>query len=140
MRRRHATPSASRTIPVAAERLRLGRRRIERGRVRVRTVTRERHEIVDTPVTRDEVVVRRVPVDRFVDTPVPDRYDGETLVISVLEEVPVVVKRLRVVEEVHIERRTVTGRRRERVTLRRQEPITERLPPGRPALGTRRRP
>ena len=79
-------------------------------------------------------------ITHIVDTPVPDRYDGDTLVISVLEEVPVVVKRLRVVEELHIERRTMTGRRRERVTLRRQEPITERLPPGRPAPDTRRRP
>jgi uncharacterized protein (TIGR02271 family) len=125
---------------VLAERLRIGRRRKELGRVRVKKVTRARPRVVDAPVARDEVVVRRVPVDRFVEAPVPDRYEGETLIVSLMEEVPVVVKRLRVVEELHIARRTVTGRRRARVVLRRQEAIIERRPRGRPALDDRRRP
>ena len=140
MRSRSSDPSAPRTVPVLAERLRVGRRQKETGRVRVKKVTRERPQVVDAPVARDEVVVRRVPVDRFVEAPVPDRYDGDTLIVSLMEEVPIVVKRLRVVEELHIARRTVTGRRRERVMLRRQEPIIERSPRGRPALGTRPRP
>ena len=136
MKRRRSDESAPRTVPVIAERLNVGRRRVEVGRVRIRKVTRERDEMIDLPVTHDEVVVRRVPVDRLVDGPVPDRYDRGTLIVSVLEEVPVVVKRLRVVEELHIERRTTTVRRREPVVLRRQEPIIERRPGGRPPLDT----
>jgi Domain of unknown function (DUF2382) len=67
-----------------------------------------------------------VPAGRFVDGPVPDRYVNGRLIVSILEEVPVVVRRLRVVEELHIERRRQMVRRPQRVTVRREDPIIER--------------
>jgi hypothetical protein len=50
------------------------------------------------------------------------------LIVSILEEVPVVVKRLRVVEELHIERRRQTVRRPQRVAVGREDPTIEREP------------
>jgi stress response protein YsnF len=118
-------------LPIVAERLQVNRRRVTVGRVRVTKKTRHRDVVVDEPVVREDVLVRRVAVGRFVDGPVPERYVNGRLIVSVLEEVPVVVRRLRVVEELHIERRRQTVKRSQRVTLRREEPIIEReQPPG----------
>jgi stress response protein YsnF len=117
-----------RVLPIAAERLRVGRRRVPAGTVRVTRKTRYRDVVVDEPVVHEAVRVRRVPAGRFVDGPVPDRYVNGRLIVSILEEVPVVVRRLRVVEELHIERRRQTVRRPQRVTLRREEPIISRRP------------
>ena len=101
------------------------------GAVRVTKKTRFRDVVVDEPVVRGQVHVRRVPADRPVDGPVPDRYVDGRLVVSILEEVPVVVRRFRVIEELHIERRRQVVRRPQRVTLRREEPIIERKRPQR---------
>jgi uncharacterized protein (TIGR02271 family) len=115
-----------RVLPVIAERLRVERRRVTVGAVRITKKTRYRDVVVDEPVAREEVHVRRVPAGRFVDGPVPDRYVNGRLIVSILEEVPMVVRRLRVVEELHIERRRQMVRRPQRVTVRREDPIIER--------------
>jgi uncharacterized protein (TIGR02271 family) len=109
-----------------AERLRVDRRRVPVGAVRVGKRTRTRDVIVDAPLVREEVVVRRVPVGRFVDAPVAHRWEAGTLIVPVLEEVPVVVRRLRVVEELHITKRRAGRSRPQRVTVRREEPVIER--------------
>jgi stress response protein YsnF len=115
-----------RVLPVVAERLRVDRRRVTVGTVRVTKKTRYRDVVVDEPVAQEEVHVRRVLAGRFVDGPVPDRYVNGRLIVSLLEEVPMVVRRLRVVEELHIERRRQMVRRPQRVTVRREDPIIER--------------
>lgn len=109
-----------RVVPVVAERLKIGRRRIESGRVVVNTTTRSEDVVVDEPIRVGEVSVERVPIGRFVDAPVEPRFEGDALIVPVLEEVVVVTRRLRLVEELRIRRRTVTRRHRETVKLRRQ--------------------
>ncbi|HEX9820021.1 MAG TPA: DUF2382 domain-containing protein [Methylomirabilota bacterium] len=104
----------------------MDRRRVTVGTVRIRKKTRYRDVVVDEPGAHEDVRVRRVPAGRFVDGPGPDRYVNGRLIVSILEEVPVIVRRLRVVEELHIERRRQVVRRRQRVTVRREEPIIER--------------
>jgi uncharacterized protein (TIGR02271 family) len=108
------------------EHLKVGRKRVDSGRVIVKTTTRSDAVRVDEPLEADEVRIERVPVNRFVDAPVKPAFDGDVLVIPVIEEVAVVTKRLRVVEEVRIHRRTVTRRHRETVPLRRQAIEIER--------------
>lgn len=125
-----------RVVPVVAERLRVGRRKTVTGRVRVLKRTRSSTVVVDEPVVREEVTVQRVAVGRFVDGPVPDRYENGALVVSVVEEVPVVVRRFRLVEELRITRRRLTVPRRQPVTLRREEADVRREPDG----SRRRRP
>jgi len=115
-----------RVLPIVAERLRVDRRRVTVGTVRITKKTRYRDVVVDEPVAHEDVRVRRVPAGRFVDGPVPDRYVNGRLIVSILEEVPVIVRRLRVVEELHIERRRRVVRRPQRVTVRREDPIIER--------------
>jgi uncharacterized protein (TIGR02271 family) len=100
---------------------------LETGRVRVSKTVREREEVVDEPFLRQEVSVERVPIDRFVDGPVPARYEGNTLVIPVLEEVLVVEKRLRLKEEVRVTKIQSEASEPQTVTLRSEEMTVERV-------------
>jgi len=98
--------------------------------VRVRTVTREREEVVDEPLAVEEVEVARVPLDVWVDAPVPVRQEGDTTIVTLVEEVVVVEKRLRAIEEVRITKRRAVRHAPQHVTLRREEAVVERLDAG----------
>ena len=114
-------------IPLVEERAVILKRKKLTGGLRVRTVVRESEEVIDQPLTTDEVEVERVPVGRWVEAPVPIRQEGETTIITLLEEVVVVEKRLRATEEVRITRRRTTRQAAQHVTLRREEAVVERL-------------
>jgi uncharacterized protein (TIGR02271 family) len=114
-------------IPLLEERAVILKRKKLTGGLRVRTVVRENEEVIDQPLTTDEIEVERVPVDRWVEAPVPIRQEGETTIITLLEEVAVVEKRLRATEEVRITRRRTTRQAAQHVTLRREEAVVERL-------------
>jgi stress response protein YsnF len=114
-------------IPVVEERAVVLKRKKLTGGMRVRTLVREDEEVIDEPLTSEEVEVERVPVDRWVEAPVPIRQEGETTIITLLEEVVVVEKRLRATEEVRITRRRTTRQAAQHVTLRREEAVVERL-------------
>jgi uncharacterized protein (TIGR02271 family) len=116
-------------VPVVEEELRVGKRVVEAGRVRVTKRVREREELVDEPLVREEYEVERVPVNVFVDEPVGPRQEGDTLVVPVLEEVLVVEKRLLVREELRITRRQTERRETRRVTLLGEEVSVERAGP-----------
>ena len=115
------------TIPLVEERAVVLKRKKVTGAVRVRTVVREHERVVDEPLAVETVEVERVPVGRWVEAAPAVRREGDTTVIPVLEEVVVVEKRLRLVEEVRVTRRRTTRRASERVTLRREEAVVERL-------------
>jgi stress response protein YsnF len=89
-------------FPVIKERVEVQTRARESGVVEIRKTVNERTEVVDLPLQAEEVEVNRVAVNRFVDTPVPVRHEGNTMIISLLEEVLVVEKRLLLREEVHV--------------------------------------
>jgi uncharacterized protein (TIGR02271 family) len=115
-------------IPVIHEELEVGKRRVETGAgVRVQKSAYEEEQVVDVPLLHEQVEVQRVPVDRVVDGPVAVRHVGDTIIVPVMQEVLVVQKQLRLVEELHI-RRTRTERRDPRtVVLRKEEATVERL-------------
>ena len=114
-------------IPLVEERAVILKRKKLTGGLRVRTVVRESEKVIDQPLTTDAVEVERVPLDRWVEAPVPTRQEGETTIITLLEEVVVVEKRLRATEEVRITRRRTTRQAAQHVTLRREEAVVERL-------------
>jgi uncharacterized protein (TIGR02271 family) len=116
-------------VPVAAEELRVGKRKVETGVVRVRKLVREHEETIEQSFTRDEVQIERVAIGRVVETPPEPRNEGDTLVIPVLEEVLVVEKRVMLKEEVRVTWRQVEERSPERVVLRSEEVVVERDSP-----------
>jgi uncharacterized protein (TIGR02271 family) len=118
-------------VPVIAEQLEVQKRVVEAGGVRIRKTVSEREEVVDEPLMREEVQVKRVPVNKVVDGPVPVRHVGDTMIVSLLEEVLVVEKRLMVKEELHITKEQVESYRPQRVRLRTEEAVVERVDEGR---------
>jgi uncharacterized protein (TIGR02271 family) len=117
-------------IPVIDEQLRVHKREVVTGKVRVKKVMQEREEVVDEPLLSEDVEVKRVPIDRWVDSPVSVRQEGDTLIIPLLEEVLVVEKRLCLKEEIHVTRRRSESHRPERVVLRSEEALVDRLDVG----------
>jgi stress response protein YsnF len=112
-------------IPLAAERLRIGTRTRRTGSVRITTRVEQRSVLVDPPLRRQHVDVSRRRVDRFVDRPPDVRREGDTLIVPIVEEV--VTTRLKVVEELRITLRRSVERRPQRLQLRRERAIVERL-------------
>ena len=105
-------------IALVEERLEVGTREIERGRVQIRTKVDTREELVETALRQDEVQVDRVPIDRPVETvPVVREEDG-VLIVPIMEERLVVTKQLFLKEEVRISSRTRLETVRQPVFLR----------------------
>lgn len=114
-------------VPVVEETVTVDKRRNVTSIVRARTVTHENLVTVDEPMLSEQVDIERVPIDRFVDAPLPVRQEGETTIIPIVEEVVVVEKRLKLVEEVRLTKRQ-TIKHKPQTTVRRQEVIVDRLP------------
>ena len=119
-------------VPVVAESVEVGKRRVETGRVRVRKTVRTTEKVVDEPLIVEEVEVERVPINRVIAEAVGPRQEGDTLIVPLLEEVLVVEKRLMLREEIRITRRKAERRSPETVTLRSEEATVERVEGSRP--------
>lgn len=131
------SPAAERfqiSFPVVQEEAHVDKRVVDTGRgVRIHKTVSEREQIWDEPLSRDEMVVEHVPVGRLVaESEVPQmHYEGDTLVLPVLEEVLVVQKQLRLKEEVRVTRRREQVRQPQSVLLRSEQVTVERFDEGR---------
>ncbi len=117
-------------IPVIVEQLAVGTRTVDTGRgVRVHKTVVEQPVTIDERLARDEVEVRHVPVDRIVapDEAPANRYEGDTLIVPILEEVLVVERRVRIKEELHITRIRREEHYREEVVLKAEQVSVERF-------------
>jgi uncharacterized protein (TIGR02271 family) len=121
------SPEPPLVLPVLEEALDVQTRRVETGRVRLHKAVHTREVLVDEPLLREEVVIERVPVNRVVEGPIPMRYEGDTMILSLLEEVLVVETRLLLKEEVRITTRRTDRHAPERVTLRHEDVTLERV-------------
>ena len=129
-------------VPVYQEALTIGKRTVETGRARIAKHVTERSEVVDEPLLREDVQIDHVPINRiWVGPPPQPRYEADTMVVPLLEEVLVVEKRLMLREELHIRRVQHTVHdpqtvvlRSESVTVERVEPAAEQNTGGAPRL------
>lgn len=113
------------TIPVIEEKLRIGKRMVETGRVQIAKRVHEEEVEVDFPLDHEEVDVERVTINQYIETPPPAvRYEGDTMIVPVLKEV--VERRLVLVEELHITKRKVQTQTPQKVTLRKEEVTVKR--------------
>jgi uncharacterized protein (TIGR02271 family) len=117
-------------VPVLVEELDVQKRLVETGKVRITKVIHEHEAVVDEPLFYDKVAITRVPMQRVVDGPVPVREENGTTIISVVEEVLVVEKRLMLREEIHIRKQRIETHQPQRITLRSEEVQVERVPQG----------
>jgi len=123
-------PEAAQIIPLLEERLVVGRREVETGRVRVHLTTTTEDAAVREVLREERVEVERVPIGREVATApaVREEEDGAVLVVPVLEEVLVVERRLVLKEELWIRRVSTNRTSEQTVPLRRQTATVERVP------------
>jgi uncharacterized protein (TIGR02271 family) len=120
-------------VPVWQEELHVGKRTTDTGRgVRLHKTVSEHEQVIDQPGWQEELQVERVAVGDAVSAEDPPRarYDGDTLVVPVLEEVLVVQKQLRLKEELRITRRRREVRTPQTVTLRVEHVAAERFDEG----------
>jgi uncharacterized protein (TIGR02271 family) len=115
-------------LPVIVEELDVHTQRVETGTVRITKRVQEREVLVDEPLWRDEVDITRVPMQRVVDGPIPVRTEGDTTILSLVEEVLVVEKRWMLREEIHIRTPRIETHQPQRITLRSEDVQVERVP------------
>lgn len=127
----HADDDRAVRIPIVEERLHLAKERVETGRVRVLSTVRTEQVAVDEELSSTSVRVERVPVDILVDVAPQIRTEGDRTIMPVVEEV--LVKRFRIIEEVHLIREVTVDRYEEEISLRRKNVAVERIDLGQSA-------
>lgn len=116
-----AAENAATVIPVIEESATVGKQLVEAGKVRISKQVRETEQMVDVPLLREEVAVERVPIGQVVEERLPTRYDGDTLIIPVIEEQVFLTKRLVLIEELHVRKQTIETHESQRITLLKEE-------------------
>ena len=125
--KRNGRLAEEKVVPVVEETAVVYKERVVTDRVRLNKQVHEAHEVLDIPVRTETLEVERVPVGHFVEAAPAIRQEGDTTVYPVVEEVLVVEKRLRLVEEVRVTRRQATRHAQEEVVLRREEIAVEHM-------------
>lgn len=120
--------SETEVLALAEEEVRLGKRMVTTGKVRIRTVVDIETELAKATLAGETVEVTRTPVDRIVDQAPGIRVEDDVTIIPVMEEVLIVEKRLVLKEEVRIRRVATTEDVEIPVELRKQHAVIERLP------------
>ena len=119
--------NSSSSIPLLREEVNVEKKIIETGRVRISKVVKEDTEVLNLPTTIEQVKIERVPVNEIVESmPEPLRYEGDTIIIPVLQEVIVTEKKFLLVEEIHVTKILVSTEETKEITLRKEEINIER--------------
>ncbi len=108
-------------IPVIREQVIVDKKVVETGKVRISKRISEHEELIDVPVMQGEAAIQRVPVNQFVESAPAVRYEGDTMIIPVIQEQVVLQKKLLLVEEIHVTKQMVETHRSQKVTLLREE-------------------
>lgn len=117
-------------IPVIQEHLTVEKEIVEASKVHVHTKITEEEATVNVPIISEQYEVKRVPVNKVFNIAPSVRYEGDVLIVPVIEEVVVVEKRYKVVEEVHLIKHTIETPFMQQVTLRKEDVQVERIKPG----------
>ncbi len=120
-----STTEQANVIPVMEEHLHIGASLVETGRVHVSKKVIEEPYDANVSVFREELTVEKKPINQFIEGEAPvTRQEGSTTIVPVLKEV--LVKRLFLVEEIHITRQRLEDTVAARESLRREEVSIER--------------
>jgi uncharacterized protein (TIGR02271 family) len=119
---------AEEVFPVVHEHATFSSEVVETGKIRIRKRVIEEKASVNLPVINESYQVEHFPGSKdLLDTPPPAvRYEGNTMIIPVLREVSIVVKKYEVIEEVHITRRLTETPLVQEITLLKEHIDVER--------------
>jgi uncharacterized protein (TIGR02271 family) len=118
-------------VPIFEEELSVDIRTFDTGRgVRLHKTVDEQPVTVDELLMREQVDVHRVAIDQVLESgaALPSaRYEGDVLIVPVLEEVLVVEKRMKLKEELHITRTRIEASQAQTVVLKKEHVSIERF-------------
>lgn len=112
-------------IPILAEDLDIQKRRATSG-VRIKKEVQEHQETVEDMGFVEHLSIEHIPINLAIDKPAEVRYEGETLIIPIMEERVVLEKRLVLKEEVRVTK-THEPSAPQTVTLREEKARVERF-------------
>ena len=117
------------SLPVLQEELQFSKRVCDTGKgIRLHKTVSEEVWRVDDSVQQQTLDIQHVPMNTWISGTAPtNRYEGDTLIVPVLEEVLVVEKRLRLKEEIRITVQSHQHAMSERVALRKEQVSAERF-------------
>ena len=114
-------------IPVIEETYNVEKQVVTTGKVRIEKQVEEVNEPASIDLQHDEYTIKRVAINQYVDGDTPQvRYEGNNMIIPVVKEV--MVKRLLLVEEVHIIKDVVTTTEQVNIPLRKETVTVNRIP------------
>lgn len=113
---------------VVHEQVQVDKKVVETGVVQIVKQVSEDRQVVDLPSSREEITVERVARNQYVEVPPSIRYEGDTMIIPVLQEVIVTQKKTLLVEEVYVTKHRVHTHQSEEVILRKETIVVERTP------------
>ena len=124
------TPETNKSfsIPIIEEEVKVEKKVVEKGKVKIYKNVKEETESLNLPVINEEVQIERIPINKIVEkAPEAVRYEGETMIIPVLKEIAVIEKKILLVEEIRVTKTAIHSEQKEEVTLRREEINIERM-------------
>ena len=124
------TEKTTHVIPVIEEHVQVGKKIVETGRVRIIKTVNAEEAHVEAPLLQEEVQIERVPVNQYIEAAPAVRYEGDVMIIPVIQEVVVIEKRLMLVEEIRVNKQQLQTTVSETITLRKEEVKIERLDTG----------
>jgi uncharacterized protein (TIGR02271 family) len=105
MKRKSEDPPS---LNVLHEQVNIDKETVVSGKVVIRKNVYEENEMITVSVSHEEVKIKKVAINKYVDAAPEIRYEGETTIIPVIKEVLIVEKKLLLVEEVHVTKNVVT--------------------------------
>lgn len=113
---------------ILEERLTVGKRTIETGKVTLEKLTHEYEETLDVPLAVRSFDIERVVLNQPVDTAPPVRKEGNTTIYPLVEEQLVLTTQLILKEELRVTQRDTERRDTRTVTLKRESIEVNRTP------------
>lgn len=124
-----ATRPVEQVIPLAGEVLRVDKRTVEAGRIRVTVATETAEEIVRETLRTRRAEIERVTLGHEIREVPQTREEDGVLVIPVVEEILVIEKRLVLKEEIRLRFVDTEDTVEQAVERRVQRATVERMPP-----------
>ena len=115
-------------VPLVGEKLLVGRRTVETGRVLLQKTVQEFDTTLDEPLAVRTFDIERVVLNQPVDAAPAIRHEGDTTIYPLVEEQLILTRQLILKEEVRVTRRDTERRDTRTVTLRREHLEVERQP------------
>jgi len=113
------------SVPVIKEVITVDKDVVETGKVKIKKNVSYTDKDVKIALQKADVEVKTVMINKLVDeAPEAVRYEGDTMIISELQEVCVV--RLMLVKEIHVTTKKSTSHETQKVTLRKEEVVIEK--------------